>query len=141
MNGSFGFGAFAIKVSSVDEKYQSTPFNAQSLNWFHARVGKRQKQGKSCLSVAGMASFRHAARQMRACYADSEDFAVMNSTAQIVPNPHDALAGAQFADSYVLVTEGLSLTALGAAERALGRTPRWVGRLVALPTLPSGHSG
>jgi hypothetical protein len=66
---------------------------------------------------------------------DSEDFAAMNSTALIVPNPHDALAGAQFADRYVLVTEGLSLTALGAAERALGQTPRWVGRLIALRNL------
>jgi hypothetical protein len=68
LNGSFGFGAFAIKVSSVDEKYQSTPINAQSSNWFHARVGKRQKQGQSCLSGAGMASFRHAAHQVYASY-------------------------------------------------------------------------
>ncbi|CAH2396843.1 hypothetical protein MES5069_150054 [Mesorhizobium escarrei] len=40
--GSFGF---AIKVSSVDEKYQSTHINAQSLNRFHARDRKRRKQG------------------------------------------------------------------------------------------------
>ncbi|WP_206534855.1 hypothetical protein, partial [Mesorhizobium sp. M7A.F.Ca.CA.001.06.1.1] len=60
-------GVFAIKVSSVDEKYQSTPYNAQSLNWFHARVGKRQKQGQSCPSAAGVASFRHAARQVCVC--------------------------------------------------------------------------
>ncbi|WP_301013712.1 hypothetical protein, partial [Mesorhizobium sp.] len=40
--GSFGF---AIKVSSVDEKYQSTQINAQSLNRFHARYRKRRKQG------------------------------------------------------------------------------------------------
>jgi hypothetical protein len=64
-----------------------------------------------------------------------EDFAVTNPIAQLVPNHCDALAGAQFADRYVLVTEGLSLTALGAAERALGRTPRWVGRLTALRNL------
>jgi hypothetical protein len=32
VNGSFGF---AIKVSSVDERYQSTHINAQSLNRFH----------------------------------------------------------------------------------------------------------
>ncbi|WP_319945946.1 DUF2867 domain-containing protein [Mesorhizobium sp. AR07] len=32
----------------------------------------------------------------------------------------------------MLVTDGLSLTALGAAERALGRTPRWVSWLTAL---------
>ncbi|MBZ9773129.1 DUF2867 domain-containing protein [Mesorhizobium sp. CO1-1-8] len=36
---------------------------------------------------------------------------------------------------YVLVTEGLSLTALSAAERALGRTPPWIGRLMALRNL------
>lgn len=66
---------------------------------------------------------------------DPEDFTVMNTTAQPVRNAHDALAGAQFADRYVLVTEGLSLTALGAAERALGQTPRWVGRLMALRNL------
>ncbi|MER9950987.1 DUF2867 domain-containing protein [Mesorhizobium sp. M0047] len=59
----------------------------------------------------------------------------MNRTVLVVPNHFDALAGAQFADRYVLVTEGLSLTALGAAERALGRTPRWVGRLTALRNL------
>jgi hypothetical protein len=59
----------------------------------------------------------------------------MNPTAQVVPNHCDALAGAQFADRYVLITEGLSLTALGAAERALGRTPRWVGWLIALRNL------
>ena len=62
----------------------------------------------------------------------SEDFAVTNRTAQIVPNPNEALAGAQFADRYVLITEGLALTAINAAERALGRTPLWVGRLMAL---------
>ncbi|MFD1982172.1 DUF2867 domain-containing protein [Mesorhizobium newzealandense] len=59
----------------------------------------------------------------------------MNTTAQIVPNPHNALAGAQFADRYALITEGLALTAISAAERALGRTPRWVGRLMALRNL------
>jgi hypothetical protein len=64
-----------------------------------------------------------------------KDFAVMNPTAQIVPNLHDALAGAQFADRYVLITEGLALTAISAAERVLGRTPRWVGRLMALRNL------
>ncbi|WP_348626173.1 DUF2867 domain-containing protein [Mesorhizobium sp. LNHC252B00] len=60
---------------------------------------------------------------------------MMNRTVLVVPNHFAALAGAQFADRYVLVTEGLSLTALGAAERALGRTPRWVGRLTALRNL------
>ncbi|WP_164754351.1 DUF2867 domain-containing protein [Mesorhizobium sp. M7A.F.Ca.US.008.03.1.1] len=58
-----------------------------------------------------------------------------NPAAQVVSNHWDALAGAQFADRYVLVTEGLSLTALGAAERALGRTPPWIGRLMALRNL------
>jgi hypothetical protein len=48
LSGSFGF---AIKVSSVDEKYQSTTINAQSLNGFHARVGKRQKHGNPILRL------------------------------------------------------------------------------------------
>lgn len=59
----------------------------------------------------------------------------MNNTARIVPPPEDVLAGAQFADRFVLITEGLSLTALSAAERALGRTPRWVGSLMVLRNL------
>src|SRR6266566_4288458 len=52
LNGSFGF---TIKVSSLDEKYQSTPNNAQSLNRFHARNGKCRKQGNLDLeSLSGM---------------------------------------------------------------------------------------
>ncbi|CAN7268362.1 hypothetical protein LJR234_001297 [Mesorhizobium amorphae] len=42
VKGSFGF---AIKVSSEDEKYQSTPINAQPLNGFHTTLGKCRKQG------------------------------------------------------------------------------------------------
>lgn len=56
----------------------------------------------------------------------------MMPTAQTFPDPESALAGAQFADRYVLTTDGLALTAIGAAERVLGRTPRWVGRLMLL---------
>jgi hypothetical protein len=37
------FDGFAIKVSSVDENDQSTAINAQPLNGFHARGGKRRK--------------------------------------------------------------------------------------------------
>lgn len=85
LNGSFGFGAFAIKVSSVDEKYQSTPYNAQSLNWFHARVGKRQKQGQSRRSGAGMALFRHATRQVGAFYGFPEDFCRDESHSRVCP--------------------------------------------------------
>ncbi|MFK0689144.1 hypothetical protein ACFX5Q_13200 [Mesorhizobium sp. IMUNJ 23033] len=33
------------KVSSEDEKYQSTPINAQPLNGFHTTLGKCRKQG------------------------------------------------------------------------------------------------
>jgi hypothetical protein len=39
------------KSSSVDERYQSTAINAQSLNGFHARVGKRQKHGNPIPSL------------------------------------------------------------------------------------------
>jgi hypothetical protein len=61
-----------------------------------------------------------------------EEFAGMALTAQTFPDSEGALAGAQFADRYVLTTDGLALTAIGAAERVLGRTPRWVGRLTKL---------
>jgi hypothetical protein len=37
------FDEFAIKVSSMDENDQSTAINAQPLNGFHAREGKRRK--------------------------------------------------------------------------------------------------
>lgn len=59
----------------------------------------------------------------------------MTPTAQTFPDPEGALAGAQFADRYVLTTDGLALTAIGAAERVLGRTPRWVGWLMLLRNL------
>jgi len=59
----------------------------------------------------------------------------MKPTAQTFPDPEGILAGAQFADRYVLTTDGLALTAIGAAERVLGRTPLWVGRLTALRNL------
>jgi hypothetical protein len=42
--GSLGF---AIKVSSVDEKHQSTPINAQPLNGFHTRPGNCRTQDNS----------------------------------------------------------------------------------------------
>jgi len=59
----------------------------------------------------------------------------MTPTAQILTNPDGALAGAQFADRYVLITDGLALTAIVAAERVLGRAPRWIGRLTQLRNL------
>ncbi len=59
----------------------------------------------------------------------------MMPTAQTFPDPQGALAGAQFADRYALTTDGLALTALGAAEHILGRTPRWVSRLMLLRNL------
>ncbi|MEO5756003.1 MAG: DUF2867 domain-containing protein [Mesorhizobium sp.] len=59
----------------------------------------------------------------------------MTPTAQTFPDPDSALAGAQFADRFVLIADGLSLTAIGAAERALGRSPQWVSRLTQLRNL------
>jgi len=59
----------------------------------------------------------------------------MKPLSQIFPNPEDVLSGAQFADRYVLVANGLSLSALAATERVMGRTPRWVGTLLALRNL------
>ncbi|TPM30205.1 DUF2867 domain-containing protein [Mesorhizobium sp. B2-3-4] len=65
----------------------------------------------------------------------------MTSITLTFPDPEGALAGAQFADRYALTTEGLALTAMGAAERVLARTPRWVGRLTQLRNLAVGPLG
>lgn len=46
VNGSFGF---AIKVSSVDERYQSTHINAQSLNRFH--IGPENAESRANLRL------------------------------------------------------------------------------------------
>ena len=59
----------------------------------------------------------------------------MKPLSEIFPNPQDVLSGAQFADRYVLVANGLSLSAIAATERVMGRTPRWVGTLLALRNL------
>jgi Protein of unknown function (DUF2867) len=48
---------------------------------------------------------------------------------------HDLLAGAQFADSYCVTVSGLSLDAIDATRRVMGRTPRWVARLMAVRNL------
>ena len=40
------------------------------------------------------------------------------------------LAGAQFIDAYYLETDGRTLTARHAAERMIGRPPRWVDALL-----------
>ena len=47
----------------------------------------------------------------------------------------DLLAGAQFADSYCLTVSGLSLDAMDATRRVMGRTPRWIARLMAVRNL------
>ncbi len=56
----------------------------------------------------------------------------MKSILQTFPNPEDVLPGAQFADRYVLVASGLSLSAIVATERVMGRTPLWIGWLIML---------
>lgn len=56
----------------------------------------------------------------------------MKPLSQTFPNPEDVLSGAQFADRYALVADGLSLSAIAATERVMGRTPRWVGALTTL---------
>jgi hypothetical protein len=42
------------------------------------------------------------------------------------------LAGAQFSDAFRVAIDGTALDARGAAERMLGRQPRWIGALMAL---------
>ena len=53
---------------------------------------------------------------------------------EVVPNVEtDALlAGAQFADAFRIVVAGAKLDARQAAQRMMGRSPRWVERLIAL---------
>jgi Protein of unknown function (DUF2867) len=45
-------------------------------------------------------------------------------------DPQATLPGAQFADAYAMTVTGQSLTAMTAAERAFGRSPAWVRRLL-----------
>jgi Protein of unknown function (DUF2867) len=42
------------------------------------------------------------------------------------------LAGAQFADAFRIAVEGRSLDARGAAQRMMGRSPRWIKTLLSL---------
>jgi hypothetical protein len=42
------------------------------------------------------------------------------------------LAGAQFSDAFRVAVGGTALDARGAAERMLGRQPRWIGALLTL---------
>jgi hypothetical protein len=50
------------------------------------------------------------------------------------PNPDTGalLSGAQFADAFRITVDGPALDARHAAERMLGRSPRWVERLLGL---------
>jgi hypothetical protein len=57
----------------------------------------------------------------------------MNASA-VVPNTDIAplLAGAQFSDAFSIAIDGASLDARLAAEKMLGRSPRWIEALTAL---------
>ncbi len=50
-------------------------------------------------------------------------------------DPDRVLPGAQFADSYALTVHGLSLDAVSATKRAMGRTPGWIAWLMAVRNL------
>ena len=54
---------------------------------------------------------------------------------EVPAEPGSFLPGAQFADSYATFVVGQSLTAMSAAERAFGRAPPWIGRLLQLRNL------
>ncbi len=56
----------------------------------------------------------------------------MKSVATPFPNPGEVLAGAQFADSYVLQIRGPSLDAEAATRHVMGRTPGWIAGLMSL---------
>ena len=51
------------------------------------------------------------------------------------------LAGAQFADAFRIVVAGSKLDARQAAQRMMGRSPRWVERLVAVRNALVGPFG
>jgi hypothetical protein len=55
--------------------------------------------------------------------------------------PHNLLTGAQFADSYSVTVSGLSLDAIGATRRVMGRAPRWIARLMAVRNLAARPFG
>lgn len=56
----------------------------------------------------------------------------MKPVAKPIASPERLLAGATFADSYAVTTDGLGLDAVAATKRAMGRTPRWVSGLMVL---------
>jgi hypothetical protein len=45
---------------------------------------------------------------------------------------HPLLAGAQFSDAFSVTIDGATLNARQAAERMLGRSPRWIDALITL---------
>jgi hypothetical protein len=47
-------------------------------------------------------------------------------------NTGELLAGAQFSDAFSVLVDDAALDARHAAEKMLGRPPRWIGRLLAL---------
>lgn len=56
----------------------------------------------------------------------------MISAIQPASDTHDILAGAQFADAFSTSTRATALTAREAAERMIGRSPRWIEVLMRL---------
>jgi hypothetical protein len=50
-------------------------------------------------------------------------------------DPNTLLAGAQFVDAFRIETRDLALDARHAAERMMGRSPRWIETLVSLRNL------
>lgn len=50
-------------------------------------------------------------------------------------HPQGLLAGADFADSFSLTVSGQALDAVSASRRVMGRTPRWVSRLMTVRNL------
>ena len=53
----------------------------------------------------------------------------------------DILSGAQYADAFQLALRGESLNALTVAQRAFGRAPRWISRLMRLRNFLTGPLG
>jgi hypothetical protein len=59
----------------------------------------------------------------------------MKPVSKLFKSRDDLLAGAQFGDSYCITVSGQSLDAIAATRRVLGRTPRWIARLMAVRNL------
>jgi Protein of unknown function (DUF2867) len=65
----------------------------------------------------------------------------MRPVPKLFVDPDRVLPGAQFTDSYALTVHGLSLDAVSATQRVMGRTPGWITWLMAARNLAAKPFG